>query len=279
MLKTLEILLLKGDNMIYNAYADEIKQNLDVQVVSCGHIFAKPDREINRPKGREDWLLFYIVSESETFYFENVEIGREGSFVIFAPEEKQHHIYQGNKTAEFYYIHFQCKQLPSDISLDTSVIYNTRLNRSVCDTFEEIIEETLNKQPCYQSVCSYKLLSLLALLKREVLHTNNPHQESSEQISRAVGHMNKSYNSNLKLEDYAQMCLMSKFHFVRTFEKIVGCTPIEYRNNIRLQHAVDLLLEEKLTVEEISSMVGYSSASYFSSAFKKKYGCSPKHYK
>ena len=264
--------------MIYNAYADETKQNLDVQIVSCGHIFAKPNREINRPKGRDDWLIFYIVSGSETFYFKKAEGGKEGSFVIFAPGEKQHHICQGKKTAEFYYAHFRTKKLPEDILLDTSVVYHTRLNRSVCDIFEEIIDETLNKQSCYQSVCSYKLLSLLALLKREVLHTNNPHKENSEQISRAVQYMNKSYNSNLKLEDYAEMCSMSKFHFVRTFEKIVGCTPIEYRNNIRLQHAVDLLLEEKLTVNEISNIVGYSSASYFSSAFKQKYGLSPKQY-
>ena len=40
----------------------------------------------------------------------------------------------------------------------------------------------------------------------------------------------------------------------------------------------DLLLEEKLAVEQISALVGYSSASYFSSAFKQKYGLSPKQY-
>jgi AraC-like DNA-binding protein len=71
---------------------------------------------------------------------------------------------------------------------------------------------------------------------------------------------------------------MSKYHFLRTFESIIGATPMEYRNNIRLQHAADLLLEEKLAVEQISALVGYSSASYFSSAFKQKYGLSPKQY-
>ena len=38
------------------------------------------------------------------------------------------------------------------------------------------------------------------------------------------------------------------------------------------------LLEEKLAVEQISNLVGYSSASYFSSAFKQKYNLSPKQY-
>ena len=83
---------------------------------------------------------------------------------------------------------------------------------------------------------------------------------------------------DFSLEDYAKMCNMSKYHFLRVFSGIVGKTPLEYRNNIRLEHACELLSNEKLSVEEISASVGYSSASYFSSAFKKKYGISPKQY-
>jgi len=71
---------------------------------------------------------------------------------------------------------------------------------------------------------------------------------------------------------------MSKYHFLRTFQKFTGVTPLEYRNNIRLEHAAELLSEERITVEETGQAVGYSSASYFSSAFKKKYGLSPKQY-
>jgi len=249
-----------------------------MNLVSCGHIFAKHGREINRPGGREDWLLFYVAKESETFYLDDVETATPGSFILFAPQEKQHHIYTGEKTAEFYYIHFKCKKLPSGISLATSKVYHTPFSRQICDVFEDIIEETLLKQPFYEKLCLYKLLHLLTVLEREILCTKHPDKENFERIARVVQHMNKYYNSDLTLTDYANMCAMSKYHFLRTFEKITGCAPIEYRNNIRLQHASDLLLEEKLAVEQISSLVGYSSAAYFSSAFKQKYGLSPKHY-
>jgi AraC-like DNA-binding protein len=46
-----------------------------------------------------------------------------------------------------------------------------------------------------------------------------------------------------------------------------------------MQHAIDLILDEKLSIEKISDMLGFSSASYFSTMFKQKYGCSPKQYK
>lgn len=265
--------------MIYNAYAEKADEKLDLQIVSCGHIFAKQGREIYRPDGRQDWLLFYIVNESETFFLDGTEVGHEGSFIIFAPNEKQHHVYLGSKTAEFYYVHFQCEGLPESVSLDTSVLYHTRFSRHVCDVFAELIDETFSKLPLYQALCSYKLLYILTLLKREVLQSTNPDRENYNRVAFVVQDMNKNYNKDCTLNDYAKMCNMSKFHFIRTFEKIVGCTPIDYRNNIRLQHAADLLSEEKLSVEEISRIVGFSSASYFSSAFKKEYGVSPKKFK
>lgn len=264
--------------MIFSAYAEQKEQMSGMQLVSCGHVFAKPGREINRPHGREDWLLFYVAKECETFYLDNTVMASAGSFILFAPGEKQHHIYTGNKTAEFYYVHFKCDTLPSDISLATSKVYDLPLNRKVCDTFEEMIEETLRKQPFYEKLCIYKLLHLLTLLERGILCDNHPDKENFERIAKAVQHMNRHYDSNFTLEDYANLCTMSKYHFLRMFEKIVGSTPLMYRNSIRLEHAADLLLEERLSVEQISNIVGYASASYFSSAFKQKYGLSPKQY-
>lgn len=264
--------------MIFNTYAEQKEQVLGIKLVSCGHIFAKPGREINRPFGREDWLLFYVASGSETFYLQESTVAPQGSFILFAPGEKQHHIYTGNKTAEFYYIHFKCAALPDGISLNSSQVYELQFKRQICDIFEEIIEETLQKAPSYEKLCLYKLLHLMTLLERGVIHQNTPMKENFDRIAKAVQHMNRHYESNLTLKNYADMCAMSKYHFLRVFEKIVGSTPLEYRNNIRLEHAADLLLEERLAVEQISSMVGYSSASYFSSAFKQKYALSPKQY-
>ena len=264
--------------MIFNAYAEQKEQLLGIRFVSCGHIFAKSGREIKRPNGRSDWLLFYVVKENECFFLDKPVTAASGSFILFAPGEKQHHVYIGDKTAEFYYVHFKCPALPSNISLETSKVYNAPLNRKVCDIFEEIIEETLKKQPLYEKLCIYKLLNIFTVLERGVLCANHPERENFERIAGAVQHMNKFYNSNFSLEDYANMCAVSKYHFLRIFEKIVGYTPIEYRNNIRMQHAAEMLLEEKMSVEEISNTVGYSSASYFSSAFKQKYKLSPKQY-
>ena len=91
--------------------------------------------------------------------------------------------------------------------------------------------------------------------------------------------INRDYSSDLSLEDYAKISQMSKFHFLRVFKEIVGVSPIEYRNNIRLEHAKELLEDISLPIGEIGAMVGYSSASYFCDAFRKNLGVSPKQYR
>ena len=91
--------------------------------------------------------------------------------------------------------------------------------------------------------------------------------------------MNREYKKNYTLDDYAKMCNMSKFHFLRIFKGITGASPFEYRNKIRLDHAKELLLDTPLPINEIGRSVGYSSNSYFCDAFKAKTGTSPSVYR
>ena len=262
--------------MNFNAYADKKEMFFDTKLVSAGHIFAKKGRQIYRPSGRNDWLLFYVAKESETFFLSKEQKATSGSFVIFAPGEKQHHIYDGDKTAEFYFLHFDCPKL--DTQLKTSTVYNLPFNRRICDLFEEIIEEILQKNPMYEKVCLAKFFQILYTLERQVVYDESPDKENFERIAKAVSHMNKFYNSDFALEDYASLCSMSKYHFIRVFEKIVGTSPLEYKNSIRMQHALELLAEKRLNVSQISDAVGFASASYFSQSFKKSFGMSPKQY-
>ena len=265
--------------MIFNSYSEEKSVTDGITIVSCGHIFAKPNREIFRPKGRNDWLLFYVSKGSETFYFEKQQIAPMGSFVLFAPGEKQHHIYKGDVTAEFYFVHFRCDALPDGISLKSSVVYSLNPQSHYSDAFEEIIDETLKKRPFYERVSAYRLLSLLTVFERDLLFENSPYKENFHRIARVVQDMNINYNSNATLADYAKMCNISKYHFLRLVEEIVGETPLQYRNRIRLEHTAELLRMSYYSVEEISRLTGFSSPAYFSSAFKKRYAVSPKAYR
>ena len=265
--------------MVFTSYAEGKEKLSGITLVSCGHIFANPNREIYRPNGRDDWLLFYVAKEEETFFLDKTMTAKMGSFMLYAPGEKQHHAYTGTKTAEFYYVHFRCDALPSDIALESSRIYSLSPRKVFSETFEEIIEETLQKKPHYEALSISRLLYLLSLIKREISEGDNSLKGRWKSVAPAIQHINKFCDSNLKLEDYSEMCCMSKYHFSRVFKEATGFTPIEYRNGIRIEHAKELLKSSYLSISEIAESLGYTSAAYFSSAFKREIGMPPVEYR
>ena len=158
-------------------------------------------------------------------------------------------------------------------------MYQTALGGQVTDLFTYIMEETLQKLPCCERLCLHKFWELMALLERSVIHHDHPQGIYFERIARAVQHMNRHYAEDTGLTEYAQMCNMSKYHFVRVFRQVTGTSPLEYRGHIRLEHAKELLEEGRLSVSEVGTAVGFSSPAYFSDAFKRKMGVSPSKYR
>ena len=67
-------------------------------------------------------------------------------------------------------------------------------------------------------------------------------------------------------------------YFSRRFTKETGLNFVTYLNNLRMGRAVELLERTDKKIYEIAEEVGYSSVSYFSTAFKKTFGQNPNEY-
>lgn len=265
--------------MIFNAYTGGEASVLGLEIVSCGHIFAEKGRAISRPRGREDYLLFYVEKGCETFFLDREVQAEAGSFILFRPGEPQEHVCTSGKTSEFYYVHFTVDGSPLPLSVGSSRVYPGTPSSTVRDLFEGILEETELRLPAFHTVAVGRLLTLFGLLERGVSTEVGSSHENADRIAVVLRRMNREYAADHSLSDYAAMCSMSKFHFLRVFRSITGASPIEYRNRIRIEHAKALLSDTFLTVSEIGSRVGYASPSYFSDAFKKEVGISPKEYR
>jgi signal transduction histidine kinase/ligand-binding sensor domain-containing protein/DNA-binding response OmpR family regulator len=85
-------------------------------------------------------------------------------------------------------------------------------------------------------------------------------------------------NDEYSVEELGDALAMSRSNFFRKLKSITGQTPIEFIYYIRLKHAMNLLLERKLTISEISYEVGFKNHSSFTKAFKKQFGKSPTEY-
>ena len=68
-------------------------------------------------------------------------------------------------------------------------------------------------------------------------------------------------------------------HLSRSIKKYKNVTLSDFVNNIRLNHAANLLKYTNLSITDIAIECGYNNVSYFPTCFKKKYGLSPKKFR
>lgn len=94
----------------------------------------------------------------------------------------------------------------------------------------------------------------------------------------AVKLMLKNVDKNLQVEDIARGCGVSVAGLKRVFAKYGGMGVHKYFLNLKLNAASNLLQNGK-NVAEVTELLGFSSQSYFSAAFKRETGKSPSEFK
>ncbi|CAH1195541.1 Protein-glutamate methylesterase/protein-glutamine glutaminase [Paenibacillus auburnensis] len=99
------------------------------------------------------------------------------------------------------------------------------------------------------------------------------------QLSRVKAHVEQHYADNITLESVSAMVYMNPYYFSSFFKKHTGQNFKNYVTEVRMRHALRLLLESDLMVYEIADRVGYNNARHFSDMFKRKFGKLPQEYK
>ncbi|HET7733897.1 MAG TPA: ATP-binding protein, partial [Paludibacter sp.] len=85
-------------------------------------------------------------------------------------------------------------------------------------------------------------------------------------------------NSEFSADDFSSEMAMSRSNLHLKLKAITGESTVEFIRKVRLSHACQLLVDGRYSVAEVSTMVGFSTPSYFSSIFKKNIGCLPNDY-
>lgn len=94
-----------------------------------------------------------------------------------------------------------------------------------------------------------------------------------------LSYMKENLDKSLTVSDLCKIMHMQSSYFVTRFKNAFGYPPITYLNNLRLYHAMTLLLTKPISVEQISSAVGFEDTSYFTRKFKKFTGLTPTDYR
>ncbi|WP_207802635.1 helix-turn-helix transcriptional regulator [Motiliproteus coralliicola] len=89
--------------------------------------------------------------------------------------------------------------------------------------------------------------------------------------------MEKFYSDKVELDDLAEAACISRFHYVRIFQRVYGLTPRAYLRDLRISKAKELI-KQGTPITQTCFDVGYESVPTFSSVFKKCTGHTPTAY-
>lgn len=98
-------------------------------------------------------------------------------------------------------------------------------------------------------------------------------------IRNIIDYTKANMGRNVTLKEVAEEQHLS-YHFLSHFIKDkIGISFQEYLNSIRLNKAVNMLVNSDDTITNIAYVSGFSSLNFFNGVFKKEYNCSPREYR
>ncbi|HEY0356562.1 MAG TPA: AraC family transcriptional regulator [Flavisolibacter sp.] len=96
-----------------------------------------------------------------------------------------------------------------------------------------------------------------------------------EKVTRAREILLQHIGEPITIKELSRKVAMNECYLKKGFKEMFGTTIFDFYQSQRMEHAKYLLYEKGMTVTEVSIMLGYSSISHFSTAFKKHTGLKP----
>ncbi len=101
----------------------------------------------------------------------------------------------------------------------------------------------------------------------------------NDAVFAAVEFIHQHYRESIGATEIAKHCSLSSSRLTHLFSKKMKYSPVEYRNKLRIDHALDALLGSAVAVERIASDVGFQSLGIFYRVFKQATGKTPKQFR
>lgn len=166
---------------------------------------------------------------------------------------------------------------------DQPIINPKVINSEIAHHLEQIIDNKISKslQPLFLRGKIYEILSLYFNDEVNSNIEQCPYIPNSTDISKykkVKEIITKNMVEPPTLEDLAEEVGLNIKKLKEGFKDHYGMPVFTYLYHYKMEYARNLLDENQQNINEIASEVGYSSATHFIAAFKRKFGITPKQY-
>jgi len=153
----------------------------------------------------------------------------------------------------------------------TRIVIEGLLNHNFTDSLENIY---INAQT--QMLLLYSMDCMVGEKQLDTINCKFLANEADrEKILNAREILIQHIGEPITIRELSRKVAMNECYLKKGFKEMFGSTIFDFYQSQRMEHAKYLLYEKGLSVTEVSLMLGYSSISHFSTAFKKHTGLKP----
>ena len=228
--------------------------------------------------------LFYIIDGDGQFQIDDERfLVHANQLVIVNPDTIHTELSYDAHPLEYIVVGIEGLELEASEDHDGRFcIFSFPEDNNTLACMQRILIEIQNKALYHQTVCqAYMNILVIQLMRDASLSTIQvPVQpQKNRQCAAARRYIEHHYKEPLSLDQLAAEANVNKYYLVHAFKQAYSISPINYQISCRIQEGKRLLADTDLSLSQISSILGFSSASYFSQSFRKAEGISPIEYR
>lgn len=250
----------------------------DLEVITAGYaVVEEGDAGANRPSGWPDYQLLYIKNGMGHFLIDKEEIViSAGTAIIFHPYEPQIYRYLQKECPETYWIHIGGSRLGNilkELGIFENRIFHIYNDKSLIDAIHRTVDELIVQEKGYHQVAiGHAIRAFVCVARNKSRRPDNSLWDAVDQMRIKI---RREYTSNETNAEYAAQLNMSVSHFLSLFKKITGTTPQQYKLQLRIAAAKNMLLNTQYKISDIAQNVGFGDSLYFCRYFRNSTGVSP----
>ena len=148
----------------------------------------------------------------------------------------------------------------------------------ISSCLRNILREMELKNTGYEDICqAYMEILIIRLMRNTALavQEENSGNSGNRQCAVVRRYIDMHFKEPLTLEQLSEEAHINKYYLSHAFKREYGVSPINYLISRRINESKYLLAETDLSMSQIAQLLGFSSLSYFSQAFRKTQGVSP----
>lgn len=154
-------------------------------------------------------------------------------------------------------------------------VFRVGVDERIINTYHEIIDIISNEQKGFQQMVAGLTMSLIGRVYYESMNYSNNDSYIIRIINQAKVIMKEDLAGKKDLEDIAKSLNISYSLFRREFKNLCGISPGQYRLELKLAKAKELLNSTNMSIAEISNILYFECLGQFSTFFRKRTGVPP----